>query len=262
MAPQTYRLVMRSGPTPGKNFELNKNEIYIGRDVNNDIIINDAEISRKHARVILQAGGYVLEDLGSTNGTFVNGHRLMGPHVLRPGELVLLGENVSLAFETSIDAYATLAAAPVDEYLPPAPAPIPPVELPPAPGPVEVFTPPPPPPPREPEREPYYPAARPEPGYPQARQEPVYSQPAAPPPFTGQVPLGPPEPYYSEMEPEPPTTNRNRRWIIAGCGCLLLLVCLCLLVGGYLFDSANLYCDPPFNALSPIYEALGGLGCP
>ena len=78
-------LIMRTGPNPGKSFELTKNELYIGRDINNDIVINDSEISRKHARLILQAGGYVLEDLGSTNGSFVNGQRLMGPHVLRPG---------------------------------------------------------------------------------------------------------------------------------------------------------------------------------
>src|SRR5690606_38168506 len=147
MTSQTYQLVMRSGPTPGKVFELDKSEIYLGRDVNNEIIINDAEVSRRHARVILQAGGYVLEDLGSTNGTFVHGHRLLGPHVLRSGELILLGENVSLVFEASLDADATLMAAPADLAGPSTPpfAPPPAVEhyRPPAappPGPVEVFT--------------------------------------------------------------------------------------------------------------------------
>jgi predicted component of type VI protein secretion system len=104
---------MRTGPNPGKSFELAKNELYIGRDINNDIVINDSEISRKHARLILQAGGYVLEDLGSTNGSFVNGQRLMGPHVLRPGEMVMFGENVSLAFEAGYDPDATMVAGAV-----------------------------------------------------------------------------------------------------------------------------------------------------
>ena len=113
MAPQSYMLIMRTGPNPGKSFELTKNELYIGRDINNDIVINDSEVSRKHARLILQAGGYVLEDLGSTNGSFVNGQRLMGPHVLRPGEVVMFGENVSLAFESGYDADATMVAASV-----------------------------------------------------------------------------------------------------------------------------------------------------
>jgi pSer/pThr/pTyr-binding forkhead associated (FHA) protein len=94
-----FQLVMRSGPNPGKTFELSEGEATIGRDITNAIVINDAEVSRRHARLSPQAGGYVLEDLGSTNGTFVNGQRLMGPHLLRPGELVLLGENVSLAYE-------------------------------------------------------------------------------------------------------------------------------------------------------------------
>jgi predicted component of type VI protein secretion system len=120
MALQSLQLVMRTGPTPGKVFDLSKSEVYLGRDVNNDVVINDAEVSRKHARLTMQAGAYVLEDLGSTNGTFVNGQRLMGPHILRPGELVLFGENVSLVFEAGFDADATLVAAPgpVDTYMP------------------------------------------------------------------------------------------------------------------------------------------------
>ena len=113
MAPQSTMLIMRTGPTPGKSFELTKNELYIGRDINNDIVINDSEVSRKHARLILQAGGYVLEDLGSTNGSFVNGQRLMGPHVLRLGETVMFGENVSLVFESGFDADATMVAGSV-----------------------------------------------------------------------------------------------------------------------------------------------------
>jgi hypothetical protein len=92
---------MRSGPAPGKVFELRQDEMIIGREVSVDIVINDAEVSRKHARLVPQHGGFIIEDLGSTNGTFVNGQRLMGPHMLRSGELISIGENVSLAFEAS-----------------------------------------------------------------------------------------------------------------------------------------------------------------
>jgi len=159
MASQAFQMVMRSGPTPGKVFELNKAEIYIGRDINNDIVINDAEVSRKHARLMMQAGGYVLEDLGSTNGTFVNGQRLMGPHVLRAGELIMLGENVGLGFEAAYDADATMVAAPDYAGAPPAPR--------------EAYPPPP----------------------PQAAPDaPAQPQPA----YTGQVPPSPPEVYPEE----------------------------------------------------------------
>ena len=143
MAPQSYMLIMRTGPNPGKSFELAKNELYIGRDINNDIVINDSEISRKHARLILQAGGYVLEDLGSTNGSFVNGQRLMGPHVLRPGEMVMFGENVSLAFEAGYDPDATMVAGAVQTAtLMSEPAPQPQVVIPQAqaPAPKPVYT--------------------------------------------------------------------------------------------------------------------------
>ena len=117
MAPQTFQLVMRTGPTPGKTFALTVPELTIGREVSNNIVINDVEVSRKHARLVMQAGGYVLEDLGSTNGTFVNGQRLMGPHILRSGELIMLGENVGLVYEVQQDINATVistagAAAP------------------------------------------------------------------------------------------------------------------------------------------------------
>jgi pSer/pThr/pTyr-binding forkhead associated (FHA) protein len=98
----TYRLILQSGPDSGQEFLLEKPELYIGRDLNNSIVINDPEVSRRHARLSLQAGNYVIEDLGSTNGTFIRGQRLAAPVVLRPGELVTLGEEVVLRYEVKI----------------------------------------------------------------------------------------------------------------------------------------------------------------
>ena len=74
-------------------------------------MINDAEISRRHARLTFQGGKYVLEDLGSTNGTFVNGQRLAGPRVLKAGEVVSFGEQIVMVFEaTNFDAGATVVS--------------------------------------------------------------------------------------------------------------------------------------------------------
>lgn len=220
MASLSFHLIMRSGPTPGKSHELTKSEIYIGRDIHNDIIINDAEISRKHARLVMQAGGYVLEDLGSTNGTFVNGQRLMGPHVLRPNELIMLGENVSLVFETSYDADATVVAVPSQ------------------PAPVQSS------PPRVTSQPSYVPAAAPEEAVPYIPEpQPVY---------TGQVPAGPAEPYY---EAQPEEKKQNRTLQFAGCGCLVVI--LCLLVGSvFIFDWLNLYCTTPFNTITNLISNL------
>ena len=95
----SFRLVMQTGPTPGREIPLQKSELIIGRDLNNDIVINDAEVSRRHARLFLQGTSYMLEDLGSTNGSFINGQRLAGPTSIRPGEIVTLGEIINLVFE-------------------------------------------------------------------------------------------------------------------------------------------------------------------
>jgi len=202
MARQAFQLVMRSGPNPGKIFDLNQAEMSIGRDISNDIVINDAEVSRKHARLIAQTGGYVLEDTGSTNGTFVNGQRLMGPHLLRPGELLLLGENVSLTYEQlAYDPDATVATVSGVPNLPPS-GPAAPVYTPPS-------------------------------SYEQPRQTP----PAPPPIYTGSVPPGPAEAYVPYEEEE--AQGVNRTWVLAGCGCLTVVACLTLVAVLFYIDAGG-----------------------
>jgi pSer/pThr/pTyr-binding forkhead associated (FHA) protein len=97
--PGQYQLTMRSGPTPGTVYALDGDQLSIGRDSANEITVNDAEVSRRHARLTFQGGKYVLEDMGSTNGTFVNGQRLTGPRVLKSGEVISLGEQIVFVYE-------------------------------------------------------------------------------------------------------------------------------------------------------------------
>jgi predicted component of type VI protein secretion system len=128
-----FQLIMRSGPTPGASFILEGDQLTVGRDATNEIVINDAEISRRHARLTFQGGKYVLEDLGSTNGTFVNGQRLAGPRVLKAGEVVQFGEQIMLVFEvTSIDAGATMVSPRASAAVPSVPRPATPAPPPPA----------------------------------------------------------------------------------------------------------------------------------
>lgn len=146
----TFQIVIRNGPNPGKNFPLEHNEMFIGRELGNDIVINDPEVSRRHARIFVQGSNYVIEDLGSTNGTTVNGQRLMGPYLLRPGEIIQFGEKVRIQFESVQTAQDATIAASSPQTLVQIPAPTPP---PPAPAytppqqsysaPVPVYTPPP-----------------------------------------------------------------------------------------------------------------------
>jgi len=135
-----FQFVMRSGPTPGVTFPLEGDQLIIGRDASNSIAINDPEISRKHSRLSFQGGKYVIEDLGSTNGTFVNGQRLAGPVVLKPGDVVSFGEQIVLMYDViSYDPGATIASPraarmmqqpPVQPVAPPIAQPVQPAAVP------------------------------------------------------------------------------------------------------------------------------------
>jgi hypothetical protein len=139
MAAPTHRLIVRTGPNPGMVFDLAKEVTLLGRDVTNDIVLGDPEVSRQHARLTQTPAGFILEDLGSTNGTFVNGERLVTARALAAGNLLGFGENVTVTFDSiTPEAAATVMAAAVR----PAPA----VAAPP-PRPYASAAPPPPPPP-------------------------------------------------------------------------------------------------------------------
>jgi pSer/pThr/pTyr-binding forkhead associated (FHA) protein len=120
-----FQFVMRSGPTVGALYPLEADSISIGRDASNGIQINDAEISRRHARLQFQGGKYVIEDAGSTNGTHVNGQRIMSAYVLKPSDVVSFGEGIVLGYESAdFDPAATLAvpsrsAGQARQYVPP-----------------------------------------------------------------------------------------------------------------------------------------------
>ncbi len=106
----TYQLVIRSGAGAGKVLPLEKSELHVGRDVTNDLVVSDEKVSRRHARLYSEGDQYVVEDLGSTNGTFINGARLSGPHLLRVGEQITFGE-------TSIVSYNGWTATECDSYV-------------------------------------------------------------------------------------------------------------------------------------------------
>jgi predicted component of type VI protein secretion system len=106
-----FQFVMRSGPNTGKIYPLELSEISIGREASNDIAINDGEISRKHAKMTLHGTTYLIQDLGSTNGTSINGQRITGSQVLNPGDTVSFGENIVMLYEATLDPNATIIAS-------------------------------------------------------------------------------------------------------------------------------------------------------
>jgi pSer/pThr/pTyr-binding forkhead associated (FHA) protein len=145
-------------------FDLTKEVTLLGRDVTNDIVLGDPEVSRQHARLTHTPAGYILEDLGSTNGTFVNGERLVTARALAAGNLLGFGEDVTVTFDAlTPEAAATVMAA----------------------------------------------AARPAPA-------PRMQAPATP------LPPPPPTPAGIPTDEAKPTSRRS--WVMAGCGCLVLIV--------------------------------------
>lgn len=98
------RLVIERGESVDTEFPLSAEEVYIGRwdadngifpDVDLDAHDPDAKVSRKHARIVYRNNIFMIEDLGSTNGTFVNrGRRLLpgNPQVLSEGDEIIVGK--------------------------------------------------------------------------------------------------------------------------------------------------------------------------
>jgi len=94
-------LTIASGPGAGRRFSIDVASVTIGRHDQCNIQVEDRWLSRRHARIAWTGSGYVIEDLGSTNGTFVNGERVAGSRALNSGDRLRLGEQVELAFWVS-----------------------------------------------------------------------------------------------------------------------------------------------------------------
>lgn len=98
MFAETAMLLMVEGPSPGRRVFLEKPRLVIGRDEQCDLVIADRQVSRHHARISLEGDGYTLTDLGSKNGTFLNGQELDEPHVLQDGDEIQIAYCCKLAF--------------------------------------------------------------------------------------------------------------------------------------------------------------------
>jgi hypothetical protein len=133
---------------PFGRYELGAQPVTIGRSSSNTLVINDSQVSGRHLQVLPQGAGYLLVDVGSSNGTVYNGVRLMPqvPQALRHGDVIVIGAT-QLTVELAPGAFAPgpqpafpgqatnvmpseqmgFAPAPMDNMAPPVfPAPVPP----------------------------------------------------------------------------------------------------------------------------------------
>jgi hypothetical protein len=210
-------LVIREGPSAGHRIDV-AGELELGR-ADSDFLQHDTEVSRRHALVRAGAEGLVIEDLGSSNGTFVNDRRISTPTPLRSGDVVKLGQ-------TSFDVEVEPGGQPTtvrETMAPPAEAPPPVIaETPPTPAPAV-----PPPTPLPAAEEPAASVAE-APTEPQPPVVPPPGPPPAAPAAYGPPPSAPPSAYGPPPGPPPaygaPVGAGARPGTVTVAGVLLLIV--------------------------------------
>ncbi|MCK4897201.1 MAG: FHA domain-containing protein, partial [Anaerolineales bacterium] len=105
---ETPLLIAQTGPLEGQRW-LISNRIIIGRDPSCNIIISDRQVSRQHVRISPTASGILLEDLGSKNGTHLNGVSLQKSTILQDAD------NIQIAFTQQFTYLISDATMPLDE---------------------------------------------------------------------------------------------------------------------------------------------------
>jgi len=91
--PGSEVVVVRSDDQAGKRFPV-RDVVVVGRSAKADVMIEDPYASEFHFRMSAQNGGITLQDLGSTNGTYVNGRRVTMPTPLNKGDAVQIGKTI------------------------------------------------------------------------------------------------------------------------------------------------------------------------
>ena len=91
LPPTSALLIMQRGPSAGARFLLDAPRTVAGRSVDADIFLDDVTVSRRHAEFVHEGGNFVVRDIGSLNGTYVNRNRIDST-VLRAGDEVQIGK--------------------------------------------------------------------------------------------------------------------------------------------------------------------------
>ena len=85
-------LVVTAGPLTGTKITLGEQPILIGRADDSTLVLTDDFASSRHARLTNRGGQWYVEDLGSTNGTYLDQQRVQGPMLVQPGQVIRIGQ--------------------------------------------------------------------------------------------------------------------------------------------------------------------------
>lgn len=91
-------LVVTEGPNVGQRYHLSEMVSTFGRTAGNTIVLDSTQVSRHHAHIRLTPRGAVIEDIGSTNGTWVNDRRLVEPQTLASGDRIRFADFITLEY--------------------------------------------------------------------------------------------------------------------------------------------------------------------
>src|SRR5687768_9799852 len=100
-----------------RRMEFDKNEVTIGRVQGNDIILPKGNVSKRHSRIVLKDNRFIVVDLKSTNGTYVNGRKITSPLVVKAGDKIYIGDFI-LTLEEGQAAYDEPMATPPPPSVP------------------------------------------------------------------------------------------------------------------------------------------------
>ena len=96
--PSSARISIKTGPGAGQVIVLSEKELVIGRTASAGLVIKHPEVSQRHAHIVFRGNDFYVEDLGSSNGTFINNQRIQGIQILANGDEISLGPNVNIIF--------------------------------------------------------------------------------------------------------------------------------------------------------------------
>lgn len=203
-----HLLVITEGPNQGKTYPLYEVSCTLGRAADNTVVFDSSRVSRHHAQIRLLPSGAIVEDLDSTNGTWLNGEQLTEPRLLSPGDQIRLADYVTLAyFVEAVGQDATVlegASGPSTQVM-------------------------------EDARPPVYPPVRPSDGPPHPfPPDPIEPAPSPQPAYASPAPSG----YKEQPAPEavvPAPARQRSGWLYALIGLFLALICLCVALSVYLW---------------------------
>ncbi|HWU86696.1 MAG TPA: FHA domain-containing protein, partial [Kofleriaceae bacterium] len=121
-----FTIIIQEKGGEQRRMVFNKPEVTIGRVQGNDIVLPKGNVSKRHARIVLKDGKFIIVDLKSTNGTYVNGRKITSPLVVKDSDKIYIGDfivGVDEAASNDGDAASEATTSPPGDRM------VPPVEV-------------------------------------------------------------------------------------------------------------------------------------